>query len=136
MPRCLEIVLDKVKDRAKIHLQWAKDYIDDEVVKQFLDSFFNICLCNTLEYNIKEMECLSHDELAQLRNFEGNAKTIQGFIIPIHAAFEEECANHPKAVALWYNDDKFSYSDINRIASSLAYCLSEKVENMPYKTDR
>ena len=118
MPLCLEIVLDNVKDPTKIHLQWAKDYIDDEVAKRFLHSVFNICMCDTLEYNIKELEYLSQEELDRLRNFEDKAKTVQGPIIPIHAAFEEACTHHPE----------FSYSDINNIASSLACRLSEEIE--------
>ena len=127
MPLFLEIEADDVKDPTKIHLQWAKDYIDDEVAKRFLDSFLNMCLCDNLEYDIKELEYLNHEELDWLRNFEGNAKTIQGPIIPIHGAFEEACAHHPEAVAMWYNGDKFSYSDINNIASSLASRLSDEV---------
>ena len=93
MPLCLEIEAGNVKISAKIHLQWAKYHINDEVAKRFLDSFFNMCMCDTLEYNIKELDHLSREELVRLRNFEGKAKTIQDSVIPIHDAFEEACAN-------------------------------------------
>ncbi|WP_242273251.1 non-ribosomal peptide synthetase [Bacillus cereus group sp. BfR-BA-01538] len=78
------------------------------------------------EQKIGSLSLLSDEDREKLLVTWNDTKTEINKDLCIHTLFEEQVASNPDAIALTFEDKKFTYDDLNRYSNQMAHFLEKK----------
>ena len=110
------------KDDISISFSYKSDFYKKETIERMVIHFKNIIKCeieNPL-IKLKDIELIDKEEKDKLLFKFNNTKSVYPSNNTISQVFEEQCEKYPNKVAIVFEGEKLTYSELNKRANALA----------------
>ncbi|MDB9432748.1 MupA/Atu3671 family FMN-dependent luciferase-like monooxygenase [Microcystis aeruginosa] len=125
--RDLHLNVTEMGGEALVDCDYNTDLFEDETIQRWLGHFQTLLetVINDPQQNLRELPLLSPAERQQLLVDWNNTKTDYPQDLCIHQLFEAQVERTPDAIALVFEEQSLTYSELNCRANQLAHYLQK-----------
>lgn len=119
--------LQEKNDGIEINFSYMKDLYDERDMKYLLERFLYITnqIIDKKAFQLEEIEILLEDEKEQVLYQFNDTKMQLDKMETVVSLFEKQVEKTPDDVALWDNERKYTYRELNEKANQVAWHLKE-----------
>ncbi|MGN8961567.1 amino acid adenylation domain-containing protein [Bariatricus sp. HCP28S3_D3] len=121
----LMMELTPCEDGMKARLEYNCEKYDEALMDRLMDAYFRILLQLDKE-NVADIEVMSSEEYHKVLEEFNDTYVEYPKDKCIHELFTEQAEKTPNRIALVFEDEKFTYRQLDEMSNSLAYYLREK----------
>jgi len=123
----LELHLLQVGEEIKGFCAYNRDLFEEQTISRMMSHYENLlsAAVETTEQPISQLPFMTEPELNQILVEWNNTTTDYPTDKCIHQLFEEQVENNPNAIAVVFEEQKLTYSELNKQANQLAHYLQK-----------